>query len=516
VYCQFAFLRRCIKTKDIERTLNTLPKTLEGTYTRILEEIDNQNWKYAHIIFQCVAAAFRPLRVDELSQFLIFDSETESTSTSQADDELLGDPADTVLSMCSSLLTVVDLKGFGSPVVQFAHFTVKEYLTATLHAEPKDTISRFRVSMTSAHTTVAQGCLDLLLRLDDCDDDAVTKDSQEDFLLADYAADYAAECWFAHAQIKDVSSKVEDRMKRLFDPSKHHLSDWARIKYREDHPGLLISDYGRYKWAMDTPLHYATFCGMHDIVKFLIVKHSQDVNARGFKLRLKETPLHVALCRGHADIAQLLLEHGADVNAQNDGNDTPLHLSSEYGDLEVVRILLERGADKEAQDGMLRSPLSRASLGGHVEVCRLLLEHGADTKSRDFMNLTPLHYAEGEEVARLLLKYGADANVLDGRDQTLLHNLSPRRLGVARVLLEHGVDVDARDARNATPLHVASANQWPMHMDMTDAVRLLLRYGPDINAQDNEGRTPFMRATAGGMDDIMRLLLDNGAEDHRK
>ena len=410
MFCQLAFLRRCIRTKDIERTLDELPKTLEGTYARILEEIDEQNWKYAHIIFQCVAAAFRPLRVDELSQFLAFDFGTESTPTFLAD-ELSGDPADTVLSMCSSLLAVVKPEGHDFPVVQFAHFTVKEYLTSK-PLEAMDTISRFHVSTTSAHTTVARCCLGLLLHLDE----TVTKDSLENFPLAGYAAEY----WVAHARIEGVSLKVEDGMKRLFDPSKFHLSVWVWIYDPED--GLERSHYRRFEEARATPLHYAAFCGVHDAVKFLIVEHSQDVNTRGFDN--KETPLHVASRRGHADIAQLLLEHGADGNAKDGQNLTPLHLPSEYGHVKVVGILLEHGADTEAQGRLCRSPLSKASSRGHVEVCRVLLEHGADVNSKDVLDGTPLHDADGEEVARLLLEHGADANALDIMGRTPLHHLS--------------------------------------------------------------------------------------------
>ena len=333
--CQFASLRTCILTKDIQRTLDKLPITLEETYARILEEIHDHNWKYAHTIFQCVAAAFRPLRVDELSQFLGFDFEAESTPIFQAD-QLLGDPAGTVLTMCSSLLSVEKSGYNGDPVVKFAHSTVKEYLTSSRLADAKGTISRFHVSMTSAHTTVAQGCLGILLHLDETD----TKDSLKNLPLADYAARKWVAHW--HAQIEDVSMKVVDGMKRLFDPTKCHLSVWVWIFDPEDYHCRMYRP--RDKEARATPLHYATFLGMHDVVKFLIVEHSQDVNTRAFINN--ETPLHVASRCGHADIIQLLLEHGADVNALDDNRNTPLHLSSGEGQMEViVRILCKHGAD---------------------------------------------------------------------------------------------------------------------------------------------------------------------------
>ena len=507
MYCQFEFLRKCVpRTEDIQRALDGLPETLDGTYARILEEIDKPTQKDAHIFFQCVAAASRPLRVDELSQFLAFDFEGEVTPTFLAD-RLPADPADTMLTMCSSLLAVVKPEGYDFPVVQFAHYSVKEYLTSTRLADAKDTISRFHVSMISAHTTVAQGCLGLLLHLDE----TFTEDSLENFPLSKYAAEY----WFAHAQIKDVSLKVEDGMKRLFDPSKHHLSVWVWIYDPEDRRSRFHR--GCYEEARATPLHYATFCGLHDVVKFLIVEHSQDVNTRR-GLNDKETPLHVASYRGHADIVQLLLEHGADGNSQDDKKRTPLYWPSAFGHVEVVRILLEQGVDTETQDvTMDQIPLFAASSQGHVEVCQVLLEHGADVNSKDKFDCTPLHFAYGGEVARLLLKHGADTNALRFDGQTPLSCLMfLGHLGAARVLVEHGVDANTRDLWNQTPLHRVCYSPTLERKDETDFVRLLLRYSSDIHARDNEGRTPFMIATEGGKDDIMRLLLEHGAEDHRK
>jgi ankyrin repeat protein len=95
------------------------------------------------------------------------------------------------------------------------------------------------------------------------------------------------------------------------------------------------------------------------------------------------------------------------------------------------------------------------------------------------------------------------------------------RLEAAQVLLEHGVDANAQDADNAAPLHLASGFN-PISWKRSDkpdhfgVVRLLLQYGADIHARDNKGRTPFMVATEDRNRSIMQLLLENGAEDHRK
>ena len=545
----------------IRRALNELPETLDETYARALKEIDRPNWEYAHRLFQCVTAASRPFRIGELAEFLAFDFEAGATPTFLADWRP-EDPTHTVLSTCSSLLAVVtpfptdddeiyippepsysttpSIESPRSPphipldddiyippepplAAQFAHFSVKEYLTSGRLAEVKDFISRFHVSMTSAHTTVAQACLGVLLHLDK----NITNESLKKFPLAKYAAEH----WVAHARFENVASNVLDGIKRLFDPSKSHLAVWVWI-YDPELPSW--RRWGRSERpaaARATSLHYAALCGMHDIATFLIIEHSQDVNARGFDR--KETPLHVALRQGHVEVARVLLEHGADTEARDDDDRTPLLWASQFRHVELAQVLLEHGADTEARDKDNYSPLERATQNGHVELAQVLLEHGADVnaqnmerytplhsasaigqpavalvllrhgadvKARCKNNHTPLHRANGEEIARLLLGHGADANALDIHNRTPLHHASELgRVGPARVLLEHGVDANARDANNATPLHLASDSMKKFRDREYNLVALLLvQYGSDIQARDDKCQTPFLRATAKG------------------
>ena len=528
-----------------------------------MEDIGDQNGEYAHRLFQCVAAASRPLRVDELAEFLAFDFGDGSTATFLADWRS-EDPENAILSICSSLLAVVNVDG--SPVIQFAHFSVKEYLTSTRLANTKSTISRFHTSMTAAHTIVAQASLGALLHLDK----NVTRNSLENFPLAGYAAQY----WVRHAQFENVASNVQDGMKRLFNPKKFHLSIWLWIHDPES-PWRSVTrkQIECLPRPRAPPLHYAALCGMHDIAKFLVVEHSQDINARGFDR--KETALHVALRRGHVAVAQLLLEHGADVDARDDAGFTPLLLASREGHAALVRILFEHGADTEARDNDKRtslflaveddhvetvhillehgadteareendiSPLEHASMAGFLEIARLLLDYGGDPRSQDENHDTPLHFAstngkhavarlllehnadvnaqnknkrmplhraKGEETARLLLKHGAYPNALCNENRTPLHHAAEYgRIEVARVLLEHGVDANARDANNATPLHLVCSSRFTQKgFRPVDFVRLLLEYDSDIHARDDKGQTAFMRARAKGDHDIMRLLV---------
>ena len=363
-----------------------------------MEDIGEQNWECAHRLFQCVAAASRPLRVEELAEFLAFDFETRSLPTFLADWRP-EDPENTVISTCSSLLAVVNVDG--SSVIQFAHFSVKEYLTSARLAKAKDTISHFHITMTTAHTVVAQACLGVLLHLDR----SIRWESVPNFPLAKYAAEH----WVDHGGLENASSYVQDGMKRLFDPRKHHFLVWTWISHPYDFAGIpLLPKSVVPETARSTPLYYAASIGLHDVAAFLIDEHLQDINS--MDNNRTETPLHAASREGHAVVAQVLLENGANVMARSAGERTPLHFASEYGHVEVARVLLKHGAEVDTKDRYcswskigsndpynapfsrgrqgtlytytISTPLALAWKAGHDDVARVLLEHGADRSIR--------------------------------------------------------------------------------------------------------------------------------------
>jgi hypothetical protein len=258
------------------------------------------------------------------------------------------------------------VKDGDSPVVQFSHFSVKEFLTANRLAEPTRDVSRYYIRLEAAHAILAQACLGVLLRLDD----HIDRDSIENFPLARYAAQY----WPTHARFENASSsRIKDGMECLFDADKPHFATWLWI-YNEDYFGSSMTMSPEKPEAV--PLYYAALLGLRDLAEHIIAKHPEHVTARG---RSEVTPMHVAARAGHADILSLLLEHGADLDGKGINGQSPLHRASANGALKAGQYLLDHGADINARNNDGRTSLYHARCYEQPEFARMLLERGART-----------------------------------------------------------------------------------------------------------------------------------------
>ena len=163
--------------------------------------------------------------------------------------------------------------------------------------------------------------------------------------------------------------------------------------------------------------------GNTDEVKELLSSCMVDVNSRAFTAI---TPLHYAAFKGHKDVAQVLLEWGAEINVSGNGVKTPLHLAAKWGHRCVVQFLIQNGADVNSTKGGGCTPLHTAAINGHKEIVELLIENGADVNATDNDGQTPLHWA-----AKMLNKSGFGE--------------------VAQLLIEHGVKSDEVDCSGTTP-----------------------------------------------------------------
>ena len=401
MFCQLEVLRHCFPS-SVQLILEELPDSLDETYERILREIRKPNQGHAHRLLQCLVAAVRPLRVEELAEVLAFDFNSEGIPKLNPGWRWENQEG-AVMSACSSLAMIV--KDGDSRIVQFSHFSVKEYLTANRLAEPVRDVSRYHIRPEAAHTILARACLGVLLQVDDL----VDRDSIKNFPLALYAAQY----WATHARFEKASSRIKDGMECLFDADKPHFATWLWI-YEEDRSWLSMYSMCPEK-PVAVPLYYAARLGFRDLSEHLISEHPEHVNARG---GFEWTPMHAAAIAGHVDILSLLFEHGADFDGRNHHDRTPLHQASHNGKVDAQQFLLDCGANIDARDLIDCTPLFLAVYGGHVECVRMLLERRArtDGPSDGSYGGTVLHLGVRKgniEVVRLLLDHGADVNTHD-------------------------------------------------------------------------------------------------------
>ena len=424
MFCQLELLRDSFPS-SIRRILEELPDSLDETYERILKKIRKPNQGHAHRMLQCLVAAARPLRVEELAELLAFDFDAEGIPELNLDWRW-EDQEEAVKSTCSSLVTIVE--DGDTRIVQFSHFSVKEFLTADRLrlAEPDPDVSRYYIRLNAAHTVLVRACLGVLLRLND----DIDQDNMKDFPLAHYSAQY----WTTHAQFPDVLPHIEDGMECLFDADKPHFTTWLWI-YNDDQDGRSMSTMRPGK-PEAPPLYYAASFGFRNLAEHLIAKHPAHVIAKGGKA---VTAMHVAARGGYADLLSLLLEHGADVGVQGLSGQTPLHRAAWSGKVDAGMRLLDRSADIDARGDGGWTPLFFAAIQGHVEFVRMLLERGAAIILRtENTNDSPLHWAaQGGKIqcVQLLLEHGADVNALNRFDETPSQvALGPKRQEIVKLL----------------------------------------------------------------------------------
>ncbi len=238
-----------------------------------------------------------------------------------------------------------------------------------------------------------------------------------------------------------------------------------------------------------TPLMYAAEIGSVDAMR-LLLDGGADVNAQN---AFGSTALMWAA--SDAAKVRLLLDRGAQVNTAAKSGRTALIIAAFTNpSAEVVRLLLAKGAKVDVMDRRRVTPLNAATFGNDTETVRLLLEAGADIDTPDtFIGLTPLMNAAGNrnvEAVKLLLAKGAKVNAVSKTE-----GLPKIQTGT----VEFG---------GWTPLLMASAFGPP------EAVKILLSVGARIDAQDYRGFTPLMLAVGTDRYDprIVNMLLAHGAD----
>ena len=196
-----------------------------------------------------------------------------------------------------------------------------------------------------------------------------------------------------------------------------------------------------------------------------------------------QTPLHVACSKGHADIVKELLNYGANVNAKCNNKRSPLlsmnlwKLSDEIV-LNIAKMLLEHGADINARGGedlKLKTLLRLAADKGHLPLVCELLERGAEVNYRDRSNRISLHGAAEHD--------------------------NPENVQIVRELIHHGANIFAEDEDDKTPLFVASV------AGNANVVKELLNHYPEGHEDKFAVQYAAYRAALNGHDLVLREFI---------
>jgi len=328
----------------------------------------------------------------------------------------------------------------------------------------------------------------------------------------------------------------------------------------------------------DTALMMASRNGKPDAIKALL-DNGAAINAR--ETWGGTTALMWAVSEGHLAAAKMLVERGADVNARShyvpavngrgfegrlpvSGDNqrvqeyatgwlTPLMFAARQGDLEIARLLVDSGADLNAVGGDGKNALALAIFNGNYAVASFLIDKGADVNQADAQRFTPLFWAVDRRnmekgsngfawlttedplpLIRKLLEAGANPNaVVNNTPRSRNRGGSPRivfasalmraafagDLELSKLLLAHGADPHAVSSDGESMLQAAAGLAFinGYHAERTGPervalVKMLIELGEDVNWADHYGITPLMAAANRGDVPIIQLLVDAGAD----
>ncbi|KAK2764811.1 hypothetical protein CKAH01_15750 [Colletotrichum kahawae] len=474
-------LEKCPDPVSLRQTLQSLPRTLDETYERVLNRIPPEFEQNAIRILQFLAFSERPLRIEEAVDVIAvvignkprFDAKNRMPQ------------AEEISIYCSSLVAVVTRDEDGDNRVkelQLAYFSVKEYLLSDrlrqnifrtfVEAQARASITEICLAV---HDLIREFCLDeespqtsyQLYNPDEPWEEEPERSKTDETVVLYYVA------------CGGIVSAVEEVLKNGADVN---------------------TQGGRYGNALQ-----AASGGGHQEIVQMLLNNGADVNAQGGDYG---NALQAASFRGHQEIVQMLLINGADVNAQDGYSSNALYAASVGGHQEIVQMLLNNRADINAQGGRYSNALQAASERGYQEIVQMLLNNGAEVDSKDVSGQTPLSWAAEyghEAVVKMLLdtaKVDIDSEDTSGRTP-LSWAAQYGHAAVVKMLLDTGrADINSSDNIGRTPL------SWAIIKGHVEVVLLLANaYDADINIRDHNGFSPFMRAVWRSNKEVVDILL---------
>lgn len=535
VRCQIESLCKLRNDNAIRAALFNLPRTLQDTYHRLLQRIEDchpDDLETFRRVLSWLVHGVRDLTLDELAEAISIDPESHLSSMDFGAVDT--DPED-VLGILGGLVMVSAEK-----IVSLAHYSVKEFL---MSEEVRSTKPTFWISSYDAERDLAAVCLAYL-----CYDDFKKP------LLPDIGAfegrlngykflAYATMAWPSHVKGSGKegcpAQDVLDLAMRFLSSTKgvrKNYWSWEEVNRQQK------ADYLAWKYQRPAPLICAAWHGLSDAVRHLVSEEDATnnmtaafeiavLNGHGLTVEVflahhrqlaaeadgsaderlttrstlnLERALFTAASRGHDGIVEMLVQEGADVDGRVIKDRNALHVAALEGHAQTVDLLLRHGANHRIPCKRYGTPLAAAAERGHIKAVEVLLEAGANVNGRGGWYSSPLVSAimsRNIDIIDLLIEVGADIHPVLGRHRHPLWAAASQGLcDVVRDLVNRGVSIKGSEALYAAAFFGKLA-----------AVKALLSLGADPDECGGKYRTPLGAASAEGHLAVVRRLIKAGA-----
>lgn len=305
----------------------------------------------------------------------------------------------------------------------------------------------------------------------------------------------------------------------------NHWDDFTSDDFAHMSAPLL---YKMFKTKTEYPLHASVKTQRDDVVFLYLIEFNSmlpdklnEADGRG------DFPLDLALQNNQLNIAETLLEHGADVGLRDKHGRTLLHKAILRKDVVAATFLVKKKAPTNERTSSRETPLhlvANANLGsmssdlenGMMQIAKLLLQHGSDPNAQDEKGRTVLHtamMAKNKGVFLELLQHRPlDLELRDDDGSTVLwyalqlFGVGAKDESYAASLIEKGSSVDAVNPETGDCLlHLAATSK------NIEAGFFLIAHGSCLNLFNKQGETPLHVASLGGLETLVEMLLKAGA-----
>ncbi|CAG8928949.1 unnamed protein product [Penicillium salamii] len=528
---------------DAKDVLGKLPINLNVMYDGLLREHaehSNVPKNLQILILQSITHATRPLRLLEVAEMIKATHAPLGSSN-------LKEIKSIVRAACGPLLQILH-----DETVSVIHHSLTEFLKGVTRSAVIDELAFPILEAGPTNHRLAVACLDYLMSgcLESIDvkkrnkrDEYYNpkKTQQSEVRLKFPFLEYAASNWYIHTRRAALTginlSSLYSVIDNFFGSKKQFIA-WLDIDWPE------VSIQGV------TPLHAAAKCGLAQYAAHLFQTGNVDPNAQNHN---GDTPLYWAASSGHADVAQSLIQNGADPDGEANQGYKPLHEAADKNHADVIKVLLAAGVDpmtpktKEkpgrrcgnAPTSIGQTPLMYACDNGHLEavteflpylseanimkalgwlsgsghaacVSLVLRKNFVDMKSNFGASLLFKACLDGDlDTIKVLVEAGADPNI---RCSYPTNNFGMRYPRIGRAFSKPG------GPKGFTALQALSGikERGSRRQIPLECVSVLLQAGADVHMTcEDDGKTALHFACANNID-IVPLLLDAGADPYAK